>query len=136
VNLFDVTIVILYMAHSEPAEESSYRRLRAAYDAAFARLRAEEHWLRLIALHLSPDRATEEALQRRVEGAQRVYRECRDRLADFLASLPPAVQSGASAGCPAEVQSLAYRLWEEAGRPIGNPEQHWYRAEQLLQRMH
>ncbi|RPI12589.1 MAG: DUF2934 domain-containing protein, partial [Acidobacteriales bacterium] len=24
------------------------------------------------------------------------------------------------------------RLWEEEGRPIGNPEQHWYRAEALV----
>jgi len=124
------------MVHFEPVEESSYRRLRAAYDAAFARLRAEEGWLRLIAQDSSPDRATQENANRRVEEALRIYRECRDRLAGFLTSLPRTGQPGARAGRPDEVQALAYRLWEEAGRPIGNPEQHWYRAEQLLGGMH
>ena len=30
------------------------------------------------------------------------------------------------------IQRLAYRLWEERGRPIGSPEVDWRRAEQEL----
>jgi hypothetical protein len=28
-----------------------------------------------------------------------------------------------------DVAKLAYRLWEERGRPMGSPEVDWYRAE-------
>lgn len=31
-----------------------------------------------------------------------------------------------------EVEALAYRLWEERGRPIGSPEEDWLRAEEML----
>ena len=84
------------------------------------------------------------------------YRECRERLARFLISLRPAGEFEAAADLQAvsgwmtarrtpaadftegagdrkdEVQALAYRLWEEAGRPTGSSQEHWYRAEQLL----
>jgi hypothetical protein len=35
---------------------------------------------------------------------------------------------------PEEIQTqlLAYRLWEERGRPVGNPEEDWSLAEKLL----
>ena len=78
------------------------------------------------------------------------YRECRERLARFLISLRPAGESEAAVDLQTvsgwmtsrrapgagdyedEVQALAYRLWEEAGRPTGTSQEHWYRAEQLL----
>jgi hypothetical protein len=122
------------MEHRERAEE--YERLRAEYNAAFARLRMD---------------ATAEA-------AVDAYRECRERLARFLISLRPAGESEATLDLQAvsgwmtgkkipatdfteaaaerkdAVQALAYRLWEEAGRPAGSAQEHWYRAEQLLRR--
>jgi Protein of unknown function (DUF2934) len=115
------------MEHQERAEE--YERLRAEYNAAFARLRTD---------------ATAEA-------AMDTYRECRERLARFLISLRPAGESEATVDFQTvsgwltakqgplagdrvdQVQALAYRLWEEAGRPTGSSQEHWYRAEQLLQ---
>ena len=30
------------------------------------------------------------------------------------------------------VRDLAYRLWEEQGRPIGRDEENWFEAERLL----
>jgi hypothetical protein len=127
------------MEHREQAEE--YERLRDEYNAAFARLRAEESRLRSIGAEGRMDAAAEAAM-----GA---YRECRERLARFLISLRPAGESEAvvdfqtlsgwmtarktpAANCEDEIQALAYRLWEEAGRPTGSSQEHWYRAEQLL----
>lgn len=31
-----------------------------------------------------------------------------------------------------EIENLAYRLWEERGRPLGSPDDDWCRAEQKL----
>ncbi len=136
------------MENRERAEE--YERLRTEYNAAFARLRAEESRLQSIEAQDRMDAAAEAAM-----GA---YRECRERLARFLISLRPAGESEAAVDfqtvsgwmigrkTPAadftegagdredQVQALAYRLWEEAGRPTGSSQEHWYRAEQLLRR--
>lgn len=36
-----------------------------------------------------------------------------------------------------EIEKLAYRLWEERGKPLGSPDADWLRAEQeLIQRSH
>ena len=134
------------MEHRERAEE--YERLRAEYNAAFARLRAEETRLQSI--------EAQDRMDANAEAAMDAYRECRERLARFLISLRPAGESEATVDfqtvsgwmtgrkTPAadftagegdredEVQALAYRLWEEAGRPTGKSQEHWYRAEQLL----
>lgn len=135
------------MAYPERTQESAHERLRADYDAAFAKLRGEEACLRLMAQQSATDKATQDVVRRRVDEAMAVYRQCRNKLAGFLASLQPAGRSAGSADSqpvsvwmlganpaahPAEVQALAYRLWEEAGRPLGNPDEQWYRAEQLL----
>jgi hypothetical protein len=29
-----------------------------------------------------------------------------------------------------QIEKLAYQLWEERGRPLGSPEDDWFRAEQ------
>jgi hypothetical protein len=136
-NLLEGLRVFIDMTHRERAEE--YERLRADYNAAFARLRAEESRLQSVGEQSPMDAAAEAAM-----GA---YRECRERLARFLISLRPSGESEASVDFQtvsgwmtarktedreAEVQALAYRLWEEAGRPIGSPQEHWYRAEKLL----
>jgi hypothetical protein len=31
-----------------------------------------------------------------------------------------------------EVEKLAYRLWEERGKPLGSPDDDWFRAEEAL----
>ena len=31
-----------------------------------------------------------------------------------------------------DIATLAYRLWQERGCPIGSPEEDWFRAEELL----
>ena len=30
------------------------------------------------------------------------------------------------------IAELAYRLWQDRGSPVGNPEEDWYRAEEEL----
>ena len=32
----------------------------------------------------------------------------------------------------AQVEKLAYEFWEQRGRPLGSPEEDWFRAEQVL----
>jgi hypothetical protein len=32
-----------------------------------------------------------------------------------------------------EIEKLAYRIWEERGRPLGSPDEDWFRAERELQ---
>jgi len=131
------------MALWEPLKDSEYERLRADYDAAFARFRAEERKLQAIEeKHLSDD-TTEAAARGRVEEALAAYRERRGRLAAYLASLRAGESGGfvgaqdASGGgriSQDAVRALAHRLWEEAGYPMGTPDEHWYRAEALIQR--
>ena len=74
------------MDHREQAEE--YERLRADYNAAFAKLRAEEFRLQSIEEQGPMDAAAEAAMA--------AYRECRERLARFLISLRPSGESEAS----------------------------------------
>ena len=133
-----------------------YGRLRAEYDAAFDRLRAAHGELRSIRQQLSPDKMAEEAARQRVDQAMGVYRARRENLADFLISRQPpgkpavpvgsqppgvwtvgidrraAVSKDSAPGCGDEVRVLAHRLWEDAGRPMGSADAHWYRAEEML----
>ncbi len=102
-----------------------YEQLRTDYDAAFDTLRAAVSRLRRITEKHPADRTAEQAAREQVEQALAVYRERRDQLADYL-----------TGGRRHEVEALAYRLWEEAGRPIGNPHEHWYRAEAMLASRH
>jgi hypothetical protein len=35
-----------------------------------------------------------------------------------------------------QIEKLAYQLWEQRGRPLGSPDDDWFRAEQeFIQRM-
>jgi hypothetical protein len=34
----------------------------------------------------------------------------------------------------ARIEKLAYRFWEERGRPLGSPEEDWLKAEREFQR--
>ncbi len=115
-----------------------YRQLRAEYDAAFERLRRADRELRSIR------QETPEADQarRQFEQAMNDYRASRRRLATFLLSGQPAgsrtvgvwtIGTAPAAGARQdEVQVLAHRLWEEAGRPVGKAQEHWYQAEKML----
>ena len=89
-NLFRAPFVIYSMAHPDWAPESAYERLRAEYDAAFAKLRGEESWMRLIAQQPSTEEATPELARRRVDEALAVYHASRDKLVGFLVSPRPA----------------------------------------------
>jgi|HubBroStandDraft_5_1064220.scaffolds.fasta_scaffold1227191_2 hypothetical protein len=31
-----------------------------------------------------------------------------------------------------QIEKLAYRIWEERGRPVGSPDEDWFSAEQEL----
>lgn len=39
-----------------------------------------------------------------------------------------------SDGYSAEIEKLAYRFWEERGRPFGSPEEDWLKAERKFDR--
>ena len=134
----------------------NYGQLRAEYDAAFDQFRRSDLALRSIRQQLSPDTTAEDAARQRVDQAVRAYRACRNNLAAFLISRLPAgtpampmgsqllgvwtvgidrqaaVGSDTALGHRHEVQVLAYRLWEEAGRPLGSADENWYRAEDML----
>jgi hypothetical protein len=42
------------------------------------------------------------------------------------------MDSNESAWLHGIVAKLAHQLWEERGRPLGSPEQDWFRAEQVV----
>ncbi len=109
-----------------------YEQLRAEYDAAFDRLRTEVSRLRSIAQQVSPNRTADQSVREHVDQALAAYRERRDQLADFLTSHRTAGIDPAGPGHRRKVEALAYRLWEQAGHPTGNPDEHWYRAERFL----
>jgi hypothetical protein len=98
------------------AGNTELQQLCSAYELAFARLR--EECRRRAGAKTAEER---EAAGVKVVEAHGIYRECRDRLADYLIDHRRA-----------EMQELAYRLWEAAGRPFGDPDGHWYRAESML----
>ena len=39
------------------------------------------------------------------------------------------MEGNTSDGYSAEIEKLAYRFWEERGRPFGSPEVDWFEAE-------
>ena len=34
-----------------------------------------------------------------------------------------------------QIEKLAYRLWKERGEPLGSPDEDWFRAELLVERL-
>jgi hypothetical protein len=77
--------------------------------------------------HEPPDTAAIEEARRRIEQARSIYRDSRDSLARFLLSQD---MKSAPAG---SVERLAHQLWERAGRPVGQADEHWYHAERMIQ---
>jgi len=91
-------------------EKEQYRQLRAAYDEAFV------NWMSQAQSH--PDGEL-------LEEAREAYRRSRDLLAEFLLNKPGPERRS-------EVEQLAYRIWNHAGRPSGTSEADWREAEQLV----
>ena len=110
--------------------QALFASLRAAYDAAFQEFSRQVLSLQSILNGDAPESTAIEEARRRVEQAQSIYRDCRDSLARFLLSLD---MKAAPAVC---VESLAHQLWESDGRPAGKADEHWYRAERMIQNAH
>ena len=107
-----------------------FTALRAAYDVAFQEFSRQVLSLQSILNGDAPESTAIEEARRRVEQAQSIYRDCRDSLARFLLSQD---MKGAP---PGSVVRLAHQLWESDGRPAGKADEHWYRAERMIQNAH
>lgn len=131
-----------------PQVEAGFAALRGTYNETFRHFSLQVRLLQSLMSQPTMDgRAVEEA-KRRVEQAHSAYRESRDLLAQFTLSRhvrsaalkePQAETAkfgqepqGSEADCGPRVEHLAYQLWEEAGRPSGKAEEHWYLAERLI----
>jgi hypothetical protein len=44
------------------------------------------------------------------------------------------MEGNTSDGYSAEIERLAYRFWEQRGRPFGSPEADWFEAEREFRR--
>lgn len=44
------------------------------------------------------------------------------------------MEANTSNGHGVEIEKLAYRFWEERGRPFGSPEEDWFKAESEFNR--
>ena len=44
------------------------------------------------------------------------------------------MEANTSNGYDAEIEKLAYRFWQERGRPFGSPEEDWFTAEREFHR--
>src|SRR5262249_22744222 len=141
------------MRRRTAAEEAQFGHLRAAYEGAFRELIVRVNlWQQLAHQALTANAAIGDA-HGQADEALAAYRSARNLLADFMlekwqarASRPIAKAATAAEGAgttspgddrtalKSQVEALAHQLWERAGRPIGNPEADWYRAEQLVLR--
>jgi len=115
-----------------------YIRLRTEYDTAFDRLRRAHSELWSIRRQAVPDTAAEEAARARLNQEMRAYHCRRDDLASFLlprqssGSRSATESGGEELSRQEQIRALAHRLWEQAGRPAGTPDEYWYRAEEIL----
>jgi len=133
--------------------ESQFVSLREAYQNAFREFSLKVHLLQSLASQETPDAREVEEAKLLVEKALDAYRESRGLLAQFMLLHGEAGAAATRRHAPAQmaltgnksqsggreseqkslVERLAYQLWEEAGRPSGRAEEHWYRAERLIQ---
>ena len=140
------------MGAAVPEGEARFVSLRKAYEDAFRGFSLQVHLLQSLMSQPPTDGKAIPEAKRRVEQAHIAYRESRDLLAQFMLSRGEASAGAAirraepqtavsgnkpnSAGTEmnqeSRVERLAYQLWEEAGRPWGQTEEHWYRAERLI----
>ena len=143
------------MTNRTTQEQTRFRRLRAAYKAAFGEWSLQVRFLQAPRSCSARNSTAIQEARAQASDAQAAYRDSRDLLADFMlvrlskikASCGPHTSSAARtgiAGRPArdanssgrghkpQVECLAYFLWEGAGCPTGSAEADWYRAEQLI----
>jgi hypothetical protein len=126
--LFGPPCVYKYMGPRTSEARARFLALRTAYDSAFQEFSRQVFSLQSSLQHATLDRTAISEAGRRVEQAQSIYRDSRDSLARFLLS-----HDKKESQLRAEVERLAHQLWERAGRPVGRADEHWYRAEHLLQ---
>jgi len=152
-ELFRLPSVYSCVGSRTPEVQAQFAALRRGYEDAFQRFSQQACLLQsLLMKRPAPDKSAIEEAGRKVQQARSVYRESRDLLAQFMLSHDTraanatgrrAQTNAADAGGEPQggernrdersrVQQLAYRLWEEAGRPVGRAEEHWYRAEGLI----
>lgn len=44
------------------------------------------------------------------------------------------MEGNTSDGYSADIEQLAYQFWEERGRPLGSPDEDWFKAEREFRR--
>lgn len=55
-----------------------------------------------------------------------------DDLARVAPETPPEAAEGGGHPEPGDIASLAHQYWEERGRPLGTPDEDWFRAEKEI----
>jgi hypothetical protein len=130
--IFGLSRVYSYMGPRTSEAQARFAALRTAYDDAFQKFSRQVLSLQSLLRHATPDREAILEARGRVEQAQSAYRESRDLLAQSILGrdVKPAHRN-VDSSC--QVERLAHQLWERAGRPLGRADEHWYRAEQLIQ---
>lgn len=151
-ELFAFPRVYCYMVTQSPSERAKLMALRGAYRDAFQRFRLQVRQRESLLSDPASDRDAIEEARLQVEQAQLAYRKIRDELALFALSSDRrhvATAGGqaqtetleidtdsqsreAAADRRSQVERLAHQLWEQAGQPSGQAEEHWYLAERLI----
>ncbi len=116
------------MDATTPQSQLEFRRLYSAYQDAWKRLRVEAGVWQSLTLNGIDGAGIEEA-RKRVARAEACYRESRNKVAEYM--MAKSTRKGPATG-EFRVDRLAYQLWEAAGRPDGNAQAHWYRAEKMV----
>ena len=113
------------MSEGNNRNSSQLEYLRAAYEDAFRNWSAEVNRMRSAGRNSSPESSDTREIRRKLAETRKAYHDARESLAARLLC----AQSGDRR---AEVEQLAYQLWERSGRRSGDAEADWYRAEQLV----
>lgn len=117
--------------------ETNYKILRSAYDLAFQHLALEVQHLDQLKAQERVEGSRLIESEERVASAHRCYVRRRNELVDYLLSKRAESRITQPAADPisedqAELFALkerAYFLWENSGRPGGNDQANWYKAE-------
>ena len=127
------------MSEGNSRASSQLGILRAAYEDAFRRWSAEVERTRVVRADGAVEESASTELRRRVAETRKAYHEARDMLAARLlertAKPGGRKPSGSEGPRRAEVERLAYEMWEKRGRRAGDPEADWFQAEQRMRDM-
>jgi hypothetical protein len=119
-----------------------FTELDQAYRLAFRDWNSQLHNFQTVSEHPIDDAETRKAREL-AAAAESAYREKRDRLAGFILTGtrlsrifgpydPTVSHQTLTPDQYRDVEVLAYRYWEEAGRPHGTAEADWLRAEKVV----